>query len=75
MNTVEEFTYQKFTTRNIGFVTEKEQSLLKHTRIFVPGVGGMGSAAVACLARAGVGHFIISDIDQFEISNLKTIRN
>lgn len=70
MNTVEEFTYQKFTTRNIGFVTEKEQSLLKHTRIFVPGVGGMGSAAVACLARAGVGHFIISDIDQFEISNL-----
>jgi molybdopterin/thiamine biosynthesis adenylyltransferase len=70
MDTVEEFTYQKFTTRNIGFVTENEQSMLKHTRVFVPGVGGMGSAAVACLARAGVGHFIISDVDQFEISNL-----
>ena len=64
------FTYQEFTTRNIGFVTEKEQEVLKNTKVFVPGVGGMGGAAVECLARAGVGNFILADIDYFEVSNL-----
>ncbi len=67
---INEFSYAEFTTRNIGFVSQQEQEILKRTRIFVPGVGGMGGAAVACLARAGVSHFIIADIDQFEVSNL-----
>ena len=64
------FTYKEFTTRNIGFVSEEEQMVLKNLRIFVPGVGGMGGTAVACLARAGVENFIIADIDHFEVSNL-----
>ncbi|MEO8146940.1 MAG: ThiF family adenylyltransferase [Bacteroidia bacterium] len=64
------FTYEEFTTRNIGFVSEAEQKILKNLRVFVPGVGGMGGTAVACLARAGVENFIIADIDYFEISNL-----
>lgn len=66
----EEFSYAEFITRNIGFVSLQEQEILKNARVFVPGVGGMGGAAVACLARAGVSHFIIADIDQFEVSNL-----
>lgn len=65
-----EFSYKEFTTRNIGFVSVQEQEILRNARVFVPGVGGMGGAAVACLARAGVSHFIIADIDQFEVSNL-----
>ena len=64
------FTYKEFTSRNIGFVSEKEQQELKKTCVFIPGVGGMGSAALACLARAGIGNFIIADIDHFEISNM-----
>jgi molybdopterin/thiamine biosynthesis adenylyltransferase len=64
------FDYKEFITRNIGFVTEKEQELLRKTRVFIPGVGGMGGAAVACLARAGVEHFIIADIDHFDVSNM-----
>lgn len=64
------FTYEEFTTRNIGFVSFQEQEILKHARIFIPGVGGMGGAALACLARAGVCNFTIADIDTFEISNL-----
>ncbi len=64
------FSYGEFTTRNIGFVSVEEQEVLRATTVFVPGVGGMGGAAVACLARAGVGNFIIADIDHFEISNL-----
>ena len=64
------FTYHEFITRNIGFVSMKEQEVLKNTTVFVPGVGGMGGAAVECLARAGVGSFILADIDYFEVSNL-----
>lgn len=64
------FSYSEFTTRNIGFVSENEQNTLKNTRVFIAGVGGMGGAALACLARMGIEHFIIADIDHFEISNL-----
>lgn len=64
------FSYELFTTRNIGFVTAQEQARLRETRIFVCGVGGMGGAAFMALVRAGIGHFIIADIDEFEVSNL-----
>ncbi|MEO6190399.1 MAG: ThiF family adenylyltransferase [Saprospiraceae bacterium] len=64
------YSYTEFTSRNIGFVTIGEQNILKNLRIFISGVGGMGSAAIACLARMGIENFIISDIDQFELSNL-----
>jgi hypothetical protein len=64
------FNYKEFSTRNIGFVTETEQNILKNATVFVPGVGGMGGVVVACLARVGIENFIISDIDYFELSNL-----
>ena len=64
------FDYDTFTTRNLGFVDETEQQLLQRSCIFVCGVGGMGGAAFMALVRAGVGRFIIADIDRFEVSNL-----
>lgn len=64
------FSYNEFITRNIGFITEKEQEILKGSKIFIAGTGGMGGAAIACLARCGVGEFIFADIDFFEVSNL-----
>ncbi len=66
----EPFAYATFTTRNIGFVSAQEQERLRDARIFVCGVGGMGGAAFMALVRAGVGHFVIADIDCFETSNL-----
>ncbi|KPH81599.1 ThiF family adenylyltransferase [Bosea vaviloviae] len=66
----EPFAYATFTTRNIGFVSAQEQEKLREARIFVCGVGGMGGAAFMALVRAGVGHFVIADIDRFETSNL-----
>ncbi|HEX7672785.1 MAG TPA: ThiF family adenylyltransferase [Bdellovibrio sp.] len=63
------FSYEEFVTRNLGFITEEEQATLRRSTIFIPGVGGMGGAALACLARCGVGKFIIADIDTFEVSN------
>lgn len=65
-----EFRYSEFTTRNIGFVTQREQDTLAAGKIFIIGVGGMGGAAVQALARVGINHFAIADIDTFEISNL-----
>ena len=64
------FDYDEFTTRNIGFVSAEEQAVLRRACAFVPGVGGMGGAAVLALARAGVGRFVIADMDRFEVSNL-----
>ena len=64
------FTYDEFTTRNIGFVTEAEQQALRAATVFVCGTGGMGGACVFALARAGVGNLVLADIDNFEVSNL-----
>lgn len=64
------FSYDEFITRNIGFVTPEQQAILKKSRVFIPGVGGMGGIVLSTLARLGVENFIIADIDTFEVSNL-----
>ncbi len=64
------FDYGEFTNRNIGFVTEAEQGLIRTTPMFVCGVGGMGGACLMALVRAGAGRLVIGDLDDFEISNL-----
>lgn len=65
-----DFSYAEMTTRNTGFVTPEEQQRLRSSCVFIPGVGGMGGAAFMALLRAGVGRFIIADLDTFEVSNL-----
>lgn len=64
------FTYPEMTTRNRGFVSQAEQTRLRESTVFIPGTGGMGGAAFMALLRAGVGRFILADLDGFEVSNL-----
>ncbi len=64
------FDYSEMTRRNIGFVNEAEQARLAAATVFVCGTGGMGGACIMALARIGIGHLIIADIDHFEVSNL-----
>ncbi len=64
------FSYGEMTTRNIGFVTSAEQAKLRDACVFVCGTGGMGGACLLALARIGIGHLIIADIDHFDWSNL-----
>lgn len=64
------FTYSEFTQRNIGFVSEEEQTHLRNASVFVCGAGGMGGACLQALVRAGVGAVAVADFDVFEISNL-----
>ncbi|MFD5615123.1 HesA/MoeB/ThiF family protein [Kitasatospora sp. NPDC127060] len=46
------------------------QSILKHARVAVVGVGGAGGAAALSLAASGVGHIHCVDADTVELSNL-----
>lgn len=53
-------------SRHTPFVHEK----LKHTRVGIAGLGGLGSNAAVSLARLGIGKLVIVDFDVVEPSNL-----
>ncbi len=66
---MDHFDYKAAFSRNIGWVTEKEQSLLNDKRIAIAGMGGVGGAHLLTLARLGIGAFNIADFDTFETAN------
>ena len=49
---------------------EDGQRKLKNTKVFVAGVGGLGSPVATYLAVAGFGHITIADLDVVDLSNL-----
>ncbi|MFS2139422.1 ThiF family adenylyltransferase [Duganella sp. Dugasp56] len=63
------FSYQQAFARNIGWVTQAEQSILQGKRIAIAGMGGVGGVHLLTLARLGVGTFHIADFDTFDIAN------
>lgn len=63
------FNYQQAFSRNIGWVTEREQALLRDKRVAIAGGGGVGGAHLLTLARLGVSKFNIADFDSFELAN------
>jgi adenylyltransferase/sulfurtransferase len=50
--------------------SEGQESLLDSTMLLI-GMGGLGSPSAMYLAATGVGHLIIADFDQVELSNLQ----
>jgi len=64
-----EFIYERAFSRNIGWVTQREQSQLREARVGIAGLGGVGGAHLLTLARLGVGAFHIADFDLFEVHN------
>ncbi|HNQ92011.1 MAG TPA: ThiF family adenylyltransferase [Alphaproteobacteria bacterium] len=62
--------YAESFSRNIGVISEDEQRILQQLTVCVAGLGGIGGAVVSILARMGVGHFKIADIDTFDIKNI-----
>lgn len=63
------FDYKEAFSRNIGWVTEQEQSIIKSKRIAIAGMGGVGGSHLLTLTRLGVGNFNIADFDKFELAN------
>jgi molybdopterin/thiamine biosynthesis adenylyltransferase len=63
------FDYQTAFSRNIGWVTQTEQEILRRSRIAIAGMGGVGGIHLITLARLGVGNFNISDFDTFDQVN------
>lgn len=65
----EAFSYHQAFSRNIGWVTPKEQEILRSKRIAIAGMGGVGGVHLLTLARLGIGAFHIADFDVFDIVN------
>lgn len=63
------FDYDAAFSRNVGWVTQAEQALLRAKRIAIAGMGGVGGSHLITLARLGVGAFNIADFDTFDIVN------
>ncbi|MDD6310782.1 MAG: HesA/MoeB/ThiF family protein [Firmicutes bacterium] len=57
-------------TRNIGTISEDEQSALATKRVCVVGCGGLGGGVIEGLVRIGVGHLTVVDGDVFDETNL-----
>jgi molybdopterin/thiamine biosynthesis adenylyltransferase len=64
-----DFDYDEAFSRNIGWVTEWEQQILRIKRVAIAGMGGVGGLHLLTLARLGIGAFHISDMDVFETVN------
>jgi molybdopterin/thiamine biosynthesis adenylyltransferase len=64
-----DFNYHTAFSRNVGWLTEEEQELLRHSRVAIAGMGGVGGIHLITLARLGVGKFNIADFDTFDQVN------
>lgn len=63
------FDYNSAFSRNIGWVTEAEQEILRNKRVAIGGLGGVGGVHLLTLARMGISKFSIADFDVFDIVN------
>lgn len=65
----DQFSYNAAFSRNIGWVTPAEQQQLRHKRVAIAGMGGVGGVHLLTLARLGIGSFHIADFDRFDVVN------
>jgi molybdopterin/thiamine biosynthesis adenylyltransferase len=63
------FDYHRAFARNLGWVTEAEQAILRAKRIAIAGLGGVGGSHILTLTRLGIGAFNIADFDIFDVPN------
>ncbi len=61
---------QNIFARNYGVITHEEQRQLARSKVTVVGAGGVGGITLISLARMGIGHIHVIDMDTFEHSNI-----
>ena len=63
------WSYEAAYSRQRGLLTNEEQERLRHSRVAIAGLGGVGGIHLATLGRLGIGAFHIADPDRFEAAN------
>lgn len=63
------WSYREAFSRHLGLLSADEQEKLRHCRVAIPGMGGVGGIHLMTLARLGIGGFRIADYDSFEVAN------
>lgn len=63
------FIYNEAFSRNIGWVTRREQDELRQKRIAIAGLGGVGGVHLLTLCRLGIGKFHLADFDTYDLAN------
>ncbi len=63
------FIYDEAFSRNIGWLTGREQELLRHKRVAIAGLGGVGGVHLLSLCRLGIEKFHLADFDSFDLAN------
>lgn len=54
----------------LSYLIENGVDKLKHKTVLVLGIGGVGGYVVEALVRSGIGHIILVDYDQVDITNI-----
>lgn len=63
------WSYDQAFSRHVGLLSAQDQDRLRHCRVAIVGMGGVGGAHLITLARLGVGAFHLADPDRFELAN------
>ncbi|MEO7560049.1 MAG: ThiF family adenylyltransferase [Nitrosospira sp.] len=66
---MQSFNYDEAFSRNIGWLTRQEQAQLRHKRVAIAGLGGVGGVHLLTLCRLGIGKFHLADFDTFDLAN------
>lgn len=66
---MQSFNYDEAFSRNIGWLTRLEQEQLRHKRVAIAGLGGVGGIHLLTLCRLGIGQFHLADFDTFDTAN------
>ncbi len=61
--------YAEFTTRNKPLISDKEQRILRQSKILIAGCGSTGGACGMPLLRSGAEHIALLDPGTFELNN------
>lgn len=65
-----QFDYMTAFGRNLGWVTQAEQQILRAKKVAIAGLGGVGGSHALTFARLGIGHFHLADFDRFDLANM-----
>ncbi len=68
-STLEDYHLDAF-SRNIGFLSRADMAALRHKRVAIPGLGGVGGVHLITHVRTGFCNFNLSDFDTFDVANV-----